>query len=63
MKIVFMEDDLNLAKEHESYGNDLENLFRIAEKITEADLNKFSLMCKEFDFDLEAKKAASENDE
>lgn len=63
MKIVFMEDDLNLAKEHESYGNDLENIFRIAEKITEADLNKFAVICKQFDFDLESKKVESENDE
>lgn len=56
MKIVFLEDEQTRVKEHKSYGNDLENIFRIAEEMTEADLNKIELICNQLE------KEASKND-
>lgn len=56
MKIVFLEDEQTRVKEHKSYGNDLANIFRIAEELTDTDLDKIELICNQLE------KEASQND-
>ncbi len=44
MKIAFIENAE--GKEHEAEGKELEELFRIAENITEGDLRKIELLLR-----------------
>lgn len=46
MKIEFFDDKSEKNGEHEASQEEIENLFEIAEKLTENDLEKLARACK-----------------